>query len=78
MTQRPVLHDIPEPVAAQAERLPLGMQLRMAVGAIRKAAELVGLEDAREVQEWITNLSYVVDRAEYDAAVARHVRQCDT
>lgn len=71
MSTRPTLHDLPEPVAAQAERLPLGMQLRMAVSAVEKASTLVDTGDINPVVEWLRKVSYDVDVAEYNAAVAR-------
>ncbi|TXH08359.1 MAG: hypothetical protein E6R04_10965 [Spirochaetes bacterium] len=70
-TRRLTVSDLPEPVAAQAERLPLGMQLRMAVSAIEKASTLVDTGDITPIVEWLWKVADTVDVAQYNAAVAR-------
>jgi hypothetical protein len=47
------------------------MQLRMAVAAVEKASTLVDTGDIKPIVEWLRKVSYDVDVAEYNAAVAR-------
>lgn len=65
--EKPELHDMPTPVADEFSRLPLGMQLRISIGAIHRAAKLVGVKDVSTVTNWIFSLSNAVDVAEYNA-----------
>jgi len=60
-----VLQDIQEPVAAQFEKLPLGMQMRMAAGVIDKAYRLfpttANAASIEMIIGWLNSWSVEVD-----------------
>lgn len=64
------LHDIPEPAAAQFEKLTRGMQIRMACSTISSVSKDIGV-DASAVLEWLGQLSGSADYFDYHRAVAR-------
>lgn len=69
------LSEVPEPVVAQLDRLPFGMQMRVAADVLRKVNQRCvssGRRDAALENWWPTKLSEfadLFDREDYDAKV---------